>query len=112
MTLDDDRLWDQVHQVMGPRRGWALEPQSSPGSPALWCLSSEWGYQLSVGVEGAAISIYLVDHDEELLLSGPDALVAWLDANEALFFRRQALPAEMFEEILQARLAEWRGEGY
>jgi hypothetical protein len=112
MTSDSDRLWDQVNQVMERRRGWALEPQSSPGAPALWCLSSDWGYQLSVGVESDAISVFLVDDDVELLLPDPEALVGWLDANEALFFRRRDLPAETFEEIMRARLVEWRRAGY
>jgi len=59
-----------------------LEPQSSPGAPALWCLTSDWEYQLSVGVEGDAISVFLVDDDLELLLPDPASLVGWLDANE------------------------------
>ena len=67
MAAGSDRLWDQVNQVMERRRGWALEPQSSPGAPALWCLSSDWEYQLSVGVEGQAISVFLVDDDEDVL---------------------------------------------
>jgi hypothetical protein len=112
MASDSDRLWDQVNQVMERRRGWALEPQSSPGAPDLWCLSSDWEYQLSVGVEGDAISVFLVDDDVELLLPDPGALVEWLDANEALFFRRRDLPVETFEEIMRARLVEWRRAGY
>ncbi len=112
MAAGSDRLWDQVNQVMERRRGWALEPQSSPGAPALWCLSADWEYQLSVGVEGQAISVFLVDHDVELRLPDPDTLVGWLDANEALFFRRRDLPAETFEEIMRARLVEWRRAGY
>jgi hypothetical protein len=112
MASDSGRLWDQVNQVMERRRGWALEPQSSPGTPALWCLSSDREYQLSVGVEGVVISVFLVDDDVELLLPDPEALVEWLDANEALFFRRRDLPVETFEEIMRARLVEWRRSGY
>jgi hypothetical protein len=112
VAVDNETLWDQVHAVMTPRAGWSLEPQSSPGSPHLWCLPHDEGYELTVGVEGHAVSIYLVEQDLELLLPDTASLKEWLDTNESLFRQRDTMTKDMFESLLLDRAVQWRRLGY
>jgi hypothetical protein len=106
-----EALADRIDGIMGGRPGWELEPQSSPGSALLWCLRSEDDPVLTVGAEEGRISVYLVEADMEFLLADPEALSAWLAANEPLFTVRAAMPESTYEQIPAGRVADWRRQG-
>ena len=79
----DDLLFDRVGEVLTARGGWRLEPSTSPGGPPSWCLDPGGEVVVSVGVSEGAVVAYLPAHDREVSFAGPEALVAWLDEQEA-----------------------------
>ena len=60
MRSEDDELWKQVGAVLGKRPGWSLQASSSPGAPPAWCLVDEGEIDLSVNVDGGAVSVYVM----------------------------------------------------
>jgi hypothetical protein len=87
VTSDDDGLFHQVGLLLGSRRGWNLEPSTTPGGPPSWCLDSGGEIELSVSVGSGVISVYVPDSDQEIALDGLGALTSWIDNNEARFLR-------------------------
>jgi len=84
------------------RDGWSLQSSPTPGVPPTWGFVSDGEIELSVGVEGDLIAVYLVDREMVLTFPDVDGLTAWLDANEALFHQRHA----MVPELLNGRITE------
>src|ERR1700744_3500306 len=65
------------------RPGWRLEQRSTPGADPLWCFVAGGKIEFSVAVDdgGAAVRLYSMETDRELVFDSADALVAWLRAN-------------------------------
>lgn len=87
MTSQDGELFDQIGDVLGSRHGWRREPSTSPGAPPAWCLERRGEVELSVNVSGGTIAVYSPVQDRETRFSGVEALVEWIDGNEAQFLR-------------------------
>jgi hypothetical protein len=107
MESRDEQLSGEVEERLRGREHWSIQPSSSPGMPAQWCLLSGPEIELSVTVERGAIVVYVMDADAEVILEDGGSLTAWLDANEALFLARHTMAADLFDQLLSGRLDEW-----
>lgn len=74
-----ESLFDQVGAALTARPGWRYEPATTPGAAPSWCRVSGGEIELSVGVEGDAISVYRPDREAEVAVDGIPALLAWID---------------------------------
>ncbi len=101
-----------MSRLLQSRRGWSLEPQTTPGAPPTWCFGSGGESELSVSVDGGTVCAYLIDNDQEITLEDTEALTAWLDTYEPLFSRRASMTSEVFDELLLRTIDEWRHQGY
>ena len=107
MESGDEQLSGEVEQRLRGREHWTIQPSSSPGMAAQWCLLSGPEIELSVTVEQGAIVVYVMDADAEVMLVDGSSLTAWLDANEGLFLARHTMAADLFDELLSGRLDAW-----
>jgi hypothetical protein len=107
MESRDEQLSGEVEERLRGREHWSIQPSSSPGMPAQWCLLSGPEIELSVTVERGAVVVYVMDADAEVILEDGASLTAWLDANEGLFLARHTMAADLFDELLSGRLREW-----
>jgi hypothetical protein len=107
MASRDEELTGEVEARLRGREHWSVQPSSSPGLPAQWCLLSGPEIELSVTVDRGAIVVYVMDADTEVVLGDGRALTAWLDANEGLFLARHTMAADLFDELLSGRLDDW-----
>ena len=71
--------FDQVGAALTARPGWRYEPSTTPGGAPSWCLVGQGEIELSVSVEGDAISIYRPDREAEVTVDGIPALMTWID---------------------------------
>jgi hypothetical protein len=78
----DESLFDQVGAALTARPGWRYEPSTTPGAAPSWCLVSQGEIDLSVSVEGDAISIYRPDRGAEVAVDGLPALMRWVDQHQ------------------------------
>ncbi len=106
------QLWKEVSRLLQARRGWSLEPQTTPGADPLWCFGTGGEWQLAVGVEAGAISAFLTAKDQEVNFADCGAFEEWLNANESLFLGPSSLGSEIFDEMLHRRIDEWRRQGW
>jgi len=107
----DRELGREVEGLLRGRQHWSLQPSSSPGMPAQWCLLSGPEIELSVTVDRGAVVVYVMDRNTEVYFEDAPALAVWLDANEGLFLQRPSMAAELFDDLLGRRLDEWGGRG-
>jgi hypothetical protein len=107
----DQTLTHEVDAVLRGRPHWSRQPSSSPGMPSQWCLLSGPEIELPVNVDRGAVVVYVMDRDTEVSLGSAAALTAWLDANEGLFVSRPTMAAELFDDLLTGRIAEWGRRG-
>jgi hypothetical protein len=107
MASRDEQLTGEVEERLRGREHWSVQPSSSPGLPAQWCLLSGPEIELSVTVDRGAVVVYVMDADAEVILEDGRALTAWLDANEELFLARHTMATELFDELLSGLLDEW-----
>jgi hypothetical protein len=77
-----------VADLLGSLEGWRLEPRTTPGASPLWCFLSDGKIVFSVSVEGPAISLYVMDTDEEVTFSSREAFEAWLEEHRPDAVRR------------------------
>jgi hypothetical protein len=108
MASRDKELARQLRQLLDPRPGWSLQPQATPGLPAMWCFGPGGRARLGAGVDAGELSVYLEDLDRDLRFADVTGLAAWLDANESLFAGPHAPGAEDFDLLLRRRFEEWR----
>jgi hypothetical protein len=104
----DGELWDGVSRLLRARRGWRLEPQTTPGASSTWCFGSGGEADLSVGVDAGSLSVYVIGRDVEIVLPDVDALAAWLDADESVFRGRASLSSDEFDALVLHGLDAWR----
>jgi hypothetical protein len=78
-----ESLFDQVGAALMARPGWRYEPSTTPGAAPSWCQVCEGEIELSVSVEGDAISVYRPDRGTEIAVDGIPALLAWIDQHQA-----------------------------
>jgi hypothetical protein len=71
----------EIHDVLGGRPGWRLEPRSTPGATPLWCFVFNGRIEFSVTVEDGSIRLYVMDTDRELVFDDGGGLMAWLRSN-------------------------------
>ncbi len=71
-------LRKELVDLLGGLEGWRLEPSTTPGASPLWCFLSDGRVKFSVSVDGAAIVLYVMDTDQEIMFPDRDAFVAWL----------------------------------
>jgi hypothetical protein len=76
-----ESLFDQVGAALMARRGWRYEPATTPGAAPSWCQVYEGEIELSVSVEGDAISIYLPEREAEVAVDGIPGLMTWIDGH-------------------------------
>lgn len=98
-----------VDGILRRRPHWSLQPSSSPGMPAQWCLLSGSEIELSVTVDGRGAVVYVMDRDTEVYFDDAANLAAWLDANEGLFLERSSMADELFVELFERRSDGWGG---
>ena len=77
-----ESLFDRVGAALTARPGWRYEPSTTPGGAPSWCLVDEGEIELSVSVEGDAISIYRPDPEAEVAVDGIPALLMWMDQHQ------------------------------
>jgi hypothetical protein len=73
-----DGLRKEVDELLGRQPGWTLQAIATPGVPPVWCLGFGAGTELTVGVDGASICVYLMNSEREVWLGSTTELVAWL----------------------------------
>jgi hypothetical protein len=78
----DESLFDRVGAALTAHPGWRYEPSTTPGGAPSWCLVDEGEIELSVSVEGDAISIYRPDPEAEVAVDGIPALLMWMDQHQ------------------------------
>ena len=111
MTSRDQALTHDVDEMLQGREHWSLQPSSSPGMPAQWCMLSGPQIELSVTVDRGAVVVYVMDRNTEVFLEDAAALSAWLHANEELFLGRPSMAAALFDDLLTGRIDEWGRQG-
>jgi hypothetical protein len=72
---------NEIHELLGGRPGWRLEPRSTPGATPLWCFVFNGRIEFSVTVDGGSIRLYVMETDRELTFDDADGLMAWLRSN-------------------------------
>jgi hypothetical protein len=87
VTGGDVDLFEEIGGLLLARRGWGLEPSTSPGADPSYCFSPEHEVELSVSVRDGRIRIYIPRSDEELVIDDTPSLAAWIDDNEVHFHR-------------------------
>ena len=83
MASPDDRLWDQVNEVLRDRAGWSVQESPTPGVRPYWALTSHGKVDLSVFVDGGAVHLYEEETDREVRFGTAEELGAWLDRDQA-----------------------------
>jgi hypothetical protein len=73
-----DGLRKEVDELLRRRPGWILQAIATPGVPPVWCFGFGAGTELTVGVDGSSICVYLMNSEREVLLGSTTELVAWL----------------------------------
>ena len=111
MASRTSQLWKELSRLLQARRGWSLEPQTTPGADPLWCFGIGGHWQLAVGVEDGAVSVFHTDKDQEVIFADGVAFEDWLNANESLFLGPSSLDSEIFDDMLHRRIDEWRRRG-
>jgi len=107
MASKDDQLWEEVSQVLGTRAHWRVEQSPTPGVPPSWCFGTGGEVDLAVSVDGGAIQLYVMDQDRDVNFQGTDALVRWLDGNEAGSVRDPLDVEEVADELLHGKITKW-----
>ena len=87
MMQVDAALFEEIGRLLQDRRGWGLEPSTSPGAAPSYCFSPEHEVELSVSTRDGVICLYMPRTDEELAFVDVPALAAWIEANEVHFHR-------------------------
>jgi len=100
-----------VGDVLGARPGWSLQASSSPGAPPAWCLVDDGEIDLSVNVEGGAVSVYVMSVDREVRFGDTDTMTAWLDANEASSRGDPLDPGEVLDDLVHGKFTKWGHPG-
>jgi hypothetical protein len=77
-----ESLFDRVGAAWTARPGWRYEPSTTPGAAPSWCLVDDGEMELSVSVEGDAMSIYRPDWPAEVAVDGIPALLTWVDQHQ------------------------------
>jgi hypothetical protein len=111
MASHDEELFEEVGGLLGSRPGWSLEAQSSPGAPRVWCFGAGGHNDLSVGVDGGRVDVYVVRSDQDLFFADAGQFGSWLEESESLFADRSSHSGHDFDRLLHAMIEEWRREG-
>lgn len=72
---------NEVVDLLGGRPGWRLEPRSTPGATPLWCFVAGGKIEYSVTAEDAAIRLYVMETDQEIVFKDAGQLTTWLQTN-------------------------------
>jgi len=80
--MTDDELFDEVGAAVETRGGWHYEPATTPGAQPSWCLDPGGEVAVAVNVVEGSVVAYLPAQDREVVLTGVDGLVGWLDLRE------------------------------
>jgi hypothetical protein len=81
----DDELFHQVGLVLQRRSGWRYEPSTTPGAQPSWCFDPDGEILIGVTVIDGVHSVYLPNLDREIDFDSSEALIAWIEENEAHF---------------------------
>ena len=79
----DDELFHQVGLLLNRRSGWRYEPSTTPGAQPSWCFDPDGDILIGVTVIDGVHSVYLPDVDREIDFDSSEALIAWIEENEA-----------------------------
>jgi hypothetical protein len=74
---------NEMHDLLGGRPGWRLEPRSTPGATPLWCFVFGGKIEFSVTADGNAIHLYVMETDQEIVFKDAGALMTWLKTHRA-----------------------------
>ncbi len=72
-------LGKEVDELLRRQPGWTLQAIATPGAPPVWCFGPGAGPELTVGVDGASICLYLIQSEREVKLGSTTELVEWLE---------------------------------
>lgn len=106
MAKRDKELWADLSSYLKRRKGWSLQPMSSPGAPPTWCYRSGAKISLQASVLRGAICVYVMEDDREVRFQTVEELANRLEGN------RPAAPpehmvAEEVEDLAHGRPLRW-----
>lgn len=78
MRAEKDKLRVEVDELLRRRPGWKLQAMATPGLPPVWGFGSGGHVELSVGTDGGAIDVYVVEQDLDVTLHSTSELAEWL----------------------------------
>ena len=73
----------EISELLGSRRGWRLEPRTTPGAAPLWCFVDDGEIEYSVTVEDGVVRLYVMQTDQDLVFQSSEELTAWLSEHRA-----------------------------
>ena len=80
----DDKLWNEVNDLLGSRPGWSVQESPTPGVGPYWAFMSQGRVDRSVFIDGGAAHLYEEDTDREVRFETAEELVTWLDADRTI----------------------------